>query len=56
MNMAVQRVQDQAGIKVLGLAMNMAKEQSTTLAKLMDSSSLATVSDPALGSKINLLA
>jgi hypothetical protein len=35
--------------------MNVAKEQSATLAKLMESSSLATVSDPALGSNINLL-
>lgn len=52
----MQRVQDQAGVKVLGLAMNLAKEQSASLAKLMDSSALATVSDPALGSNINLLA
>lgn len=55
MNMAMQQVQDQAGTKVLGLAMNVAKEQSAALATLMDSSSLATVSDPALGSNINLL-
>lgn len=54
--MAMQRVQDQAGIKVLGLAMNVAKEQSAALTKLMDTSNLATVSDPALGSNINLLA
>lgn len=54
--MSMQSVQDQAGAKVLGLAMNVAREQSAALAKLMDTSSLATVSDPALGSNINLLA
>ncbi|MDX9958168.1 MAG: YjfB family protein [Spirochaetia bacterium] len=56
MDMSMQSVQDQAGAKVLGLAMNVAREQSAALAKLMDTSSLATVSDPALGSNINLLA
>lgn len=54
--MSMQKVQDLAGIKVLGLAMNVAEEQSAALARLMDSSSLATVSDPVLGSHINLLA
>jgi len=38
------------------LIMNVTKEQSATLAKLMDNSSLATVSDPVLGSNSNLLA
>ena len=56
MDMATQRVQDQVGAKVMGLAMNVAKEQSASLAKLMDGSALATLSDPALGSNINLLA
>jgi hypothetical protein len=56
MDMAIQRVQDQAGAKVLGLAMNVAKEQSASLAKLIDTAALATVSDPSLGSHIDLLA
>ncbi len=56
MDMAMQRVQDQAATKVLGLAMNVAKEQSASLAKLMDSATFATISDPALGTNINLLA
>ena len=56
MDMAMQSVQDQAGTKVLGLAMNVAKEQSAVLAKMMDTSALTTISDPALGSNINLLA
>jgi hypothetical protein len=56
MDMAMQSVQDQAGTKVLGLAMNVAKEQSASLARLMESSSLATVSDPALGSNLDFLA
>lgn len=55
MDMAMLRVQDQASAKVLGLAMNVAKEQSVSLAKLLESSALSTVSDPALGSNINLL-
>ena len=56
MDMATQKVQDQIGAKVLGLAMNVAEEQSVALSKLMDTSSLATVTDPALGSNINLFA
>jgi hypothetical protein len=56
MDMAMQKVQDQASAKVLGLAMDVVKEQSAALAALMDSSALATVSDPALGSNINLFA
>ncbi len=55
MDMASTRLQDQVGAKVMGMAMNVANEQSASLAKLMDSSALATISDPALGSNINLL-
>jgi hypothetical protein len=55
MDMASTQLQDQVGAKVMGMAMNVAKEQSASLAKLMDSSALATISDPALGSNINLL-
>jgi len=56
MDLASTQLQNQVGAKVMGLAMNVAKEQSASLAKLMDSSALATISDPALGSNINLLA
>jgi hypothetical protein len=56
MDSSMQRVQDQAATKVLGLAMNVAKEQSTSLAKLMDGATFETIIDPALGSNINLLA
>jgi len=56
MDLASTQLQNQVGAKVMGLAMNVAKEQSASLAKLMDSSTLATISDPALGSNINLLA
>ena len=56
MDMSMQRVQDQAATKVLALAMSVAKEQSASLAKLMDGATFETISDPALGSNINLLA
>jgi hypothetical protein len=56
LDMSMQNVQDQAGIKVLGMAVNVANEQSASLARLMESSSPATVTDPALGSNIDLSA
>jgi hypothetical protein len=55
MDMASSRLQDQVGTKVMGMAMNVAREQSASLAKLMDSAALPVVSDPALGSNVNLL-
>jgi hypothetical protein len=56
MDLATNRVQEQLGAALMGMAMNLAKEQSATLAKLMDGSALATLRDPALGSNVDLLA
>ena len=56
MDMASSRLQDQVGAKVMGMAMNVAKEQSASLAKLMDSAALPVISDPALGTNVDLLA
>ncbi len=54
---ATQKVMEQAGNAVLGMAMDQAQLQSQGLAKLMDSAASAVqISDPALGRKVNLLA
>ncbi len=56
MDMATQRIADQVGAKVMGLAMDAAKGQSASLARLMEGSAPESVRDPALGSRIDLLA
>ncbi len=56
MDMAAQRVQEQAGMAVMGMAMGMAVDQSAALSKLMEGAALPAASDPALGGRVDILA
>ena len=56
MDMASQRVRDQAGAAVMNMAFGQAKEQGLAVVNLINSSALPQISDPALGAQINLLA
>jgi hypothetical protein len=48
------RVQEAAAIKVTGMALSNQKQQAQDLAKLLNS--VQTITDPALGNRVNILA
>jgi hypothetical protein len=53
---ATQRIQEQVGVAVMGKALDFVEAQSAALAKMMESAAPAEkISDPALGSRVNLL-
>ena len=52
--MAQDKVQQSAAVQVQKMAMDGTKEQGAQIAKMMDS--LATITDPSLGNKVNFLA
>jgi hypothetical protein len=56
MDMAQIRLQDQVGTRVMSMALGQAKDQSEALLKLMNSAALPTITDPALGQKVDILA
>lgn len=58
MNMADTAVKEQAGMAVLGMAMNSTKDQAAALGKLMESgaSVLPSITDPALGQRVDIQA
>ncbi len=56
MDMATQRLQDQVGTAVMGMALKGAKEQGSEMAKMLETASLPTVQDPALGNRLDIQA
>jgi len=56
MGLSQQRVQDQAGMAVLGMVMDQGKEQASALAKLMQSAAPVAASDPMMGSLVDISA
>ncbi len=56
MNMANQQVRDQAGAAVMNMAFGQAKDQGAAVVELINSAVLPQITDPALGSQVNLLA
>lgn len=52
--LSTQRVQEQVGTAVLGMALG--TDQAAALAKLLESVSPAVATDPALGNNIDMLA
>ncbi len=56
MDMATQRVQDQVGAKVMSMALGAVKEQSASVAAMMESVQPPRATDPSLGSVVDLLA
>ncbi|GAB1482469.1 hypothetical protein MASR2M78_12840 [Treponema sp.] len=56
MNMADQQLRDQSGAAVMKMAFGLAKDQGTAVVDLIKSSALPQISDPALGTNVNMLA
>ena len=56
MDMATQRLQDQVGTAVMGMALKGAKEQGSELAKMLETATLPTVRDSALGNRLDIQA
>jgi len=56
MDMATQRLQDQVGTAVMGMALKGAKEQGSEMAKMLETATLPTVRDSALGNRLDIQA
>ncbi len=56
MDMASQRVRDQAGAAVMNMAFGQAKDQGAAVVELINSAVLPQITDPVLGTQVDLLA
>jgi hypothetical protein len=56
MNMANQQVRDQAGAAVMNMAFGQAKDQGAAVVELINSAALPQITDPTLGTQVDLLA
>lgn len=56
-DLATQRVQDQVSVAVMGKALDLASEQSASLAKMLETAvPTESIADPALGRVVDLYA